>query len=353
MEHAATLGKPKVFLTGGTGFIGRPLARALIGRGWELVALVRRPESPHARALAQLGARCVPGDVTERESLRAGMAGADIVIHNAAWYEVGIPRRARPRMRAINVGGTANTLGVAEELGVARVVYVSSVAAYGDSGPTLRDEGFVRDRPCHSFYEQTKTEAHALALGYQRGGLPLTIVCPAQVMGPNDHSLFGHLLRLYLSGLLTPFGYAPEMLFSPAHVDDVAEGVALAAERGRPGATYILAGDTLRLRDMFAIWGGYPGGMKIGFYIPRWLAEPIFAPLGPLLRALGVSPFLSHETISASRMSYAFSSARAQRELGWRYRPAGQMWREIIAEERRLLAARPRRDLIARLRPVE
>lgn len=68
----------KVFLTGGTGFIGQQLTQALLGRGWDVVCLVRKPDSPQARALLKLGARCVPGDVTERESMRAGMSGADI-----------------------------------------------------------------------------------------------------------------------------------------------------------------------------------------------------------------------------------------------------------------------------------
>ncbi|HLE30263.1 MAG TPA: NmrA family NAD(P)-binding protein [Anaerolineales bacterium] len=80
----------KVFLTGSTGFIGQPLTRSLIARGWNVVALVRRPDSPQARALIKIGAQCAAGDVTDRESMRAGMTGADIVIHNAAWYELGV-----------------------------------------------------------------------------------------------------------------------------------------------------------------------------------------------------------------------------------------------------------------------
>jgi uncharacterized protein YbjT (DUF2867 family) len=65
----------KVFLTGGTGFIGQPLTRQLLARGWEVIALVRKPDSAQARALSAMGARCVAGDVTDRESMRAGMTG--------------------------------------------------------------------------------------------------------------------------------------------------------------------------------------------------------------------------------------------------------------------------------------
>src|SRR5918996_5991185 len=100
----------KVFLTGGTGFIGQPLTKALLARGWNVVALVRKPDSPEARALTKMGAQCVTGDLTDRESIRVGMIGADIVVHNAGWYEVGIPNSARTLMHSINVKGTDNVL---------------------------------------------------------------------------------------------------------------------------------------------------------------------------------------------------------------------------------------------------
>ena len=80
----------KVFLTGGTGFIGRSLTRALLSRNWNVTALVRNPRSPQAQALDALGAELVAGDITDRESVRAGMAGADAVVHNAGSYEYGV-----------------------------------------------------------------------------------------------------------------------------------------------------------------------------------------------------------------------------------------------------------------------
>ncbi|HEX9812467.1 MAG TPA: NAD-dependent epimerase/dehydratase family protein, partial [Burkholderiales bacterium] len=108
----------KVFLTGGTGFIGQPLTKSLLARGWDVVTLVRKPDSPPARALTKMGAQCVTGDVTDRESMRTGMTGTDIVVHNAAWYELGIPESARNLMHAINITGTDNVLSLALELGI-------------------------------------------------------------------------------------------------------------------------------------------------------------------------------------------------------------------------------------------
>ena len=98
-----------VFLTGGTGFIGIPLVGALRQRGWSVTALVRDQQSRAAQSLVQLGATLAPGDITDRESMRAPMTGADLVIHNAAWYEVGIGGGgADRRMQTINVEGTRN-----------------------------------------------------------------------------------------------------------------------------------------------------------------------------------------------------------------------------------------------------
>jgi hypothetical protein len=101
------------------------------------------------------------------------------------------------------------------------------------------------------------------------------------------------------------------------------------------------------------IWMTKPGGFKVRFYIPFWLATLLFAPMGPLLRMVDLPAFISYETVSATKVSLSFSSAKAQRELGWTYRPAREMWSEIIEQELKLLAGRQKRDLVSRLKPVE
>ena len=343
----------KVFLTGGTGFIGQPLTQSLIARGWNVVALVRKPESPQARALTQMGVQCVTGDVTDRESMRAGMTGADVFIHNAAWYELGIPESARKLMDAINITGTDNVLSLALELGIPRTVYVSSTLYYGDTGPEARDETYQRQMPYRLYYEKTKTEAHELAQQYQKRGSPLILICPAHVVGPNDHSIFGYFLRLYLNRLMVPFAVGPDMMISAVFVNDVGEGVALAAEKGRIGETYILAGDPMSLREVFAIWMSKPGGFKVRIYVPHWMAMLLFASLEPLQRMVGLPAFISRETVLGSKVSLNFSSAKAQRELGWKYRPAKEMWLDIVDQELKLMTSRKKRDLVSRLKPVD
>src|SRR5690349_21187203 len=187
----------RVFLTGGTGFIGQPLTQSLIRRGWEVTVLVRKPESPHAQYLSKFGASLAKGDVTDRDSMRTSMSGADIVVHNAGLYEYGLDAAGSQHAQEINVQGTINTLGLAHELGIQRSGYVSSVCAFGDPGHTSRDETFRRKAPYYTSDEWTKTQAHEIAHQYQNRGLPLPIFCPNGVIGTNDHSVMGYLLRFY------------------------------------------------------------------------------------------------------------------------------------------------------------
>ncbi|MCC6189404.1 MAG: NAD-dependent epimerase/dehydratase family protein [Anaerolineales bacterium] len=326
----------QILLTGATGFIGRSLARALLDRGWALTALVRNPAAPAALALQQAGARLAGGDVVTsgRDTLRAALRGADVVFHNAGWYELGLAAARRPAMQAANVQGTETILGLAVELGVPKIVYTSTATAYGDTGGVLADESFVRQAPPRSWYERTKTDAHAIARRYQEQGAPLIIVCPAQVIGPGDHSVFGDFARLYARGLLPPAAWAPEGVFTMAHVDDVAAAMALAVERGQPGVTYLLGGTPLTMRELIETWKQTPGGFKPVIWLPRPLAWLTGLLAEPVLHLFGRQAFLSREAINSSYARLRFSSARAERELGACFRPARQAWRETLAAER-------------------
>jgi dihydroflavonol-4-reductase len=341
----------RVFLTGGTGFIGQSLARAIRDRGWQLDVLVRRPDGAAARYLATLGATLTGGDVTRPESMRAAIARADVVIHNAGVYEFGADAALRRRMRAANVDGTANTLGVALELGVPRVLYVSTTLATGATGEQARDESYARQAPCMTEYERTKTQAHEVALRLRERGLPLVIVCPNQVVGPNDHSLFGYLLRMYLLRMLPPLAWSPGTIHSPVHVQALAEGVVLAAERGRIGENYLLCGEPTTLRQLFAFWRQQRGGVTPKLWLPPAVMKAMFAPLEPLQRLAGLPAVFSRETVAAAAHHLHYSGAKARRELGWSFPAAADMWPQIIERERRLLGLRS--SLLAKLRPLE
>jgi nucleoside-diphosphate-sugar epimerase len=343
----------KVFLTGGTGFIGQPLAGALLRRGWEVTALVRNLEGRPAQALVRMGARLVKGDITDRGSVLAGMQGADIVVHNAGVFELGVTGNEARRMYAANVDGTENVLGAAMESGVLHTVYVSSVVAFGDTGKEMRDETFQRQAPYITPYEQSKADAHAIALKYQQAGLPLVIVCPGNVIGANDHSGWGYFARLYVNGILPPMCWGQHNVFSHSHVDDLAEGIALAAETGRPSETYLLSGDLITMQEVMMAWDSTPGGLRFRLWVPTVLVKILFWPLEPLQRWIGLPAFMSRDAASSSGINYNYSSEKAKRELGWAPRPARQTWLETMEAEHKLKAQRNGARLVARLRPLD
>ncbi len=341
----------KVFLTGGTGFIGQPLTRQLLQRGWEVVAFVRRPQDRLALAIQAMGARLVQGDISNVDLIRSAMPGVDTVIHNAGAYEYGVNAQGKKRMYEINVNGTDNVLRIASELGITRTVYVSTTWAFGATGAEVRDETFQRNMPFLSYYEETKTRAHEIALRYQQDGLPLVIACPNGVIGPNDHSALGYFLRLYLNRLMLPFAWAPDATFTFVHVDDLVEGIALATEKGQTGETYIFAGEPLPLREIMAIWATKPGGFKVRFFIPSGLAYILFAPLEPLQRMLGLPAVISRELVRVS-VNFDYSSQKAKDKLGWTHRSARQAWLDTIDGELELRNKREKRNPLALLKPL-
>jgi dihydroflavonol-4-reductase len=327
----------RIFLTGGTGFIGQPLTLALLRRGWAVTALVRRPQSAEAQKLAALGATLVPGDVTDRESMRAGMTGVDAVIHNAGIYKFGLTQAEQRQMQAINVDGTANTLGLAAELSIGRIVHVSSIQAYGPTGDQVADESFQRQQPPETLYERTKTDAHAIAVRLQTQGAPVIIVCPGGVVGPGDHSTLGYYARLYVRHRLVPLMVDAEAIFPTVHVDDLAEAMAAVVEKGRPGESYILNGGNITYGAMMATWARTPGGLKFPIWLGRTLAVPLCGLSEPSLRMLGLPVILSREVAVAGGQKWAFSAAKAERELGVRFRSPEQAWLDTLAAERALI----------------
>jgi nucleoside-diphosphate-sugar epimerase len=335
----------KVFLTGGTGFIGQALVRAMRGRGWDVLALVRDPQGAPARWMATQGARLAAGDVTRREGLREAIAGADVVMHNAGVYELGANEAMRERMQRVNVQGTDNVLGAALEAGVPRTVYVSTAFALGPSGhppePAVqKDETQRHPGTCLTAYERSKVEAHQAALSWRARGLPLVIAMPNPVMGANDHSSFGYFLRLYLLGAMPPMAWGADGVYSMVDVDALADGLCLAAEKARIGEDYLFCGEPVSVRGLFEQWDRFPGGMKWRVWLPRWLMRLQAALLEPLLRAAGLPAFLSRDAVDATKAHLNYSSAKASRDLGWSHPGIEEMWERIVGRERELMGQR-------------
>jgi len=238
----------RYFVTGATGFIGGRIAQQLLAAGHEVTVLVR--DLPKGSQLANSGAVLHKGDVTDKESMREGMRGADGIFHTAGWYRVG--SRDRNLGAEVNVKGTRNVLELMRDLQIPRGVYTSTLAIFSDTKGKLVDEGHRNDGPWLSEYDHTKWVAHyEIALPMIAQGLPLIIVQPGLTYGPGDTSQFrGYLVR-YLQGKLTSI---PEKTaYCWGHVDDTARGHLLAMEKGLPGESYIIAGEPHTVAEAFQI----------------------------------------------------------------------------------------------------
>ncbi len=334
----------KAFVTGGSGFIGRHLIRQLIEKGYHVHALARSPESIHI--VEGLGATAVPGDITDAESMRPGMAGSDVVFHVAAWYKVGATENLQAE--TINVGGTRKVLRMAHELGVPKIIYTSTIAVFGDTQGHLVDENYYNGGPFLTEYDRTKWLAHyKVAIPLIEKGAPIIIAMPGGVYGPGDTSLIAEQMRLFYRGL--PFVPAPETTITYAHVEDVAAGHILLAEKGRIGESYILAGPAVPLGEMIDFWAYLTGKPASPLRLPAGVVRP-FAPLmGVLQPALGLPATFARETTFIAGATYMARADKARAELGWETRPLQTGMLETFSwiaetEAQRALELQPQRE---------
>jgi nucleoside-diphosphate-sugar epimerase len=329
----------KVFVTGGTGFIGGEAVRQLRQRGEDVVCLVRNPEK--GRKVAELGCQLVSGDLGDSEAIGSGMEGCDAAIHAAAVYEVGIPASQRAAMREANVGGTERVLGAAKEAGIPHVVYVSTVGIFGNTHGEVVDETYEHPgKDFTSCYEETKWEAHQVAKRLIAEGLPCTIVQPGGVYGPGDTSSIAQLLDQFLSGKmpLIPF---PELGICLSHVEDIAGGILLALDKGKPGETYVISGPAVRVRDAIETVAALSGRKAPKHAIPTPVMKAMI-PIGPLVgKMMGQPPNLRELISSADGVTFWASYEKAKRELGYEPRGLEQGLRELLEAEGRLPDASP------------
>jgi dihydroflavonol-4-reductase len=324
----------KIFVTGGTGFIGGELVRQLRGRGDDVVCLVRNPEK--GKAVAALGCEIARGDLGDSAAIRAGMEGCDAVIHAAAIYEVGIPVSQRQAMREANVGGTERVLGAALEAKIPKVVYVSTVGVFGDTGGRTVDESY--EHPAKDFtscYEETKWEAHQVAKRLIADGLPCVIVQPGGVYGPGDTSSIGELLNQFLSGKmpLMPF---PELGICLSHVEDIATGIVLGLDKGKPGEAYVISGPATTVREAIGVVAEVTGKKAPKRAIPVPLMKAMI-PIGPLVgKMMGQPPNLRELISSADGVTFWASYDKAKRELGYEPRGLEEGLRATLAAEGKL-----------------
>ncbi len=310
----------KVFVTGGTGFIGGEIVRQLRARGEEVVCLARSPEK--ATKLRELGCELVSGDLGDEAAIRQGVQGCDAAIHAAAMYEVGIPAKQRPAMWEANVAGTERVMKVALEEKVPRVVYVSTVGIFGNTRKQVVDESYKNpETDFTSYYEETKLEAHKIVQRMiDEQELPAIIVQPGGVYGPGDTSQVADLLEEFFAGKL-PLLPFPELGICMSHVEDIAGGVLLTLDKGKLGEAYVISGPVTTMREAIETVAKVSGRKAPKRDLPTGLMKAMI-PIGPLVgKLMGQPPNLRELISSADNVTFWASYDKAQRELG--YSPRG------------------------------
>ena len=303
----------KYFLTGATGFVGSYLTKLLRKEGHEVVALVRNPAN--AAALTALGCALVPGDVTDKQSMRAPMTGCDGVFHVAGWYKIGARRKHRASGTRTNVDGTRNVLELMQELGIKKGVYTSSLAVNSDTKGEVVNEDYHFEGSHLTHYDHTKAEAHKIALDFIKKGLPLVVVMPGLIYGPGDTSSVRTTLIQYLRGKLPIL--PRKAAHSWAHVEDIAQAHYAAMTVGRAGEKYIIAGPAHSLVDAIGI-----AHRITGKRMPRAVNPGLMRFLSGVMSVVGaVFPLRQDYTAENLRVmagaTYLGDNAKAKAELGY------------------------------------
>jgi len=317
----------KYLVTGATGFVGSAIVRALLARG-ETVRVLARPNS-NRHNVASLRVEVVEGRLEDEASLRRAMHGCARLIHAAADYRIWVPDPAA--MMAANVDGTRALMRAALAEGVERVVYTSSVATLGHVEGGSADEdtpSTIADKV--GPYKQSKFLAEeAVRRMVAEDGLPAVIVNPSTPVGPGDvkPTPTGRMIVEAASGRMPAY---VDTGLNIVHVEDVAEGHLLAMDSGRVGERYILGGDNMSLAGILAeiarITGGRPPLMKL----PRAPLYPLAVAAEAWARISGREPFVTVDGLKMSRWHMFFSSAKAERELGYRHRSAHEALKAAV-----------------------
>ena len=296
----------RVLVTGGTGYLGSAIVRALARHGHEPIAFAR-----HASG-AGLPGRAIDGDIRDRSAVIRAAARADAICHAAALVSTWRPRPAE--FDEVNVGGLEAVLEAARTLGTPRIIYTSSFLA------VPRADGFVPRRL--QDYQRTKARARSVALAAAGAGAPVLSLVPGVIYGPGaatEGNLVSRLIRDHLAGAL-PGIVGAERLWSYAFVDDVADAHVAALERGEIGAEYALGGENAPQMRVFEIVRAMSGA-RLPRRIPAAVAAAAALVEEARARLTGRVPQLTRATVEILRRDWAVDSSGSIEALGYRIRP--------------------------------
>jgi dihydroflavonol-4-reductase len=308
----------RVLVTGATGFVGSAVARAAAARGFVVRVLVRG-NSPRGN-LAGFPNEIAEGDMRDEASVRRALEGVRYLFHVAADYRIWV--RDPQEIVRNNREGTRAVMAAAKDTGVERIVYTSSVATLRPVKDGVASETSRADeRTAVGAYKISKVVAeHVVERMIAEESLPAVIVKPSTPIGARDikPTPTGRIIVEAATGRMPAF---VDTGLNLAHVDDVAEGHMLALEKGRIGESYILGGQDATLEQMLGVITPLVGRRPPRLRVPRAPLYPLAYVAEAVARLSGKEPFITVDGLKMSKHKMFFSSAKAERELGYRARP--------------------------------
>lgn len=312
----------KIYITGATGFIGTHLVKRLAQGGHQMHCLVRR--TSRTETLLRIGAKIILGDITDKEPLVGGMIGCDAVVNLANFYEFWTP--APRTYRDVNVLGTGNVMEAAISARVPKVIHASTIATYGNAKWPIT-EGTEFGARCPSKYAQTKRAGDLAAWElYLKGSLPLLVIYPGGVLGPDDHKPSGRYISNLICGKL-PAQVLTRSVFPWVHVRDVAEVIARALEKpGNIGEKYLVVAENHTFGDIGKMVSELSGAKLPTLTLPDSLTIALAHAVTGLADLRKKPPMLdlAIDQIKIMKQGFRADGSKATRDLGLSYTPIRQ-----------------------------
>jgi nucleoside-diphosphate-sugar epimerase len=319
----------RFFITGATGFIGTELIRLLHKKGYT-IRVFCRPRS-NTDVFNHIPIEIAYGDIRDFQSIKEGIKGCDYVIHLAGYAKNWA--KNPQTFYDINLHGLENLLKAAQQEGLKKAVLVSTCMVFGPSKKniTQENEGLTEDFLCD--YQRSKCEADKLGLSVDQSRFPVVIVHPTRVYGPGlltEGNSVTILIKNYIEGKWSVILSDGSALGNYVFIDDVIQGIWKAFEHGKPGEKYILGGENLSYNDFYKIVGDISKQNRSVIHIPIWMAMGIARLQLLLAHTFRKHPLITPKWIRIFLMDWAFSSEKAQKELGYTITPFKQGVKKTI-----------------------
>jgi dihydroflavonol-4-reductase len=319
----------RIFITGSAGFIGTRLVRFLSGTNHKLYCFDKKPSNN--KLLEASGAKIITGDINDKKCLLQEMRGCDWLVHLASSFEFWVPDQQV--YRDANVDGVRNVMEVALEVGIRKVVHVSTAAVFGNAPWPISEESQYGDyRP--SRYAQTKFEGEMIAWRmYEEKGLPLVVIYPSTVIGANDPKAAGRYIETLALGRM-PIQVLVNTVFPFVHVKDVCKAIIRSLEkRGNIGEKYLVSAANMTFGDMNRIICEITGNKVPTLRLPDAMTVACAHFLTGISRIIKTPPplDLSVDQIALMKLGSQLDGSKAERELGLVYTPIYEALSEAVA----------------------